>query len=254
MPCLPDLSAKLPLPGQLPAGESPDCVKQYRAGGLLVRKVRWGLSWRGRLLVLGFVLLAGGGLFFGSYPFLAVTEREETDFLVVEGWVHQYGARGAAAEFIRGHYRQVFTTGGPVMGSGPYSNDANTGAWVGAEVVKRAGIPEAVVQMVPSRVQGRDRTYNSALALRRWLREHQIKPRSLNVLTEDAHARRTRFLFQMAFGDELKIGIISVPSPDYEPRRWWSCSEGVREVIGESIAYGYARFFFHPEGRGEAEP
>ena len=247
------LKTELPAPLQAPAGDSPDPETQYRAAGLLVRRMRWGLSWRGRLLLLGLGLLAALGLFSGIYPFLAVTEREDTDLLGVEGWVHQYGARGAVEEFIRGNYHQVFTTGGPVVGSGPYSIDANTGAWVGAAMVKRAGMPPDVVQMVPSRVLGRDRTYNSALALRRWLREHQLRPRSLNVLTEDAHARRTRLLFQMAFGEELKIGIIAVPSPDYEPRRWWTCSEGVREVIGESIAYGYARFFFHPDGRGDGE-
>ena len=246
------MSAEKPSASQPAAVESRETGNRQIAGGLLVRKMRWGLSWRGRLLILGLLLLFGGVVFFKGYPFLAVTERVDTDLLVVEGWVHQYGARGAAEEFQRGHYRQVFTTGGPVVGSGEYSSDANTGAAVGAAVVKRAGIPEAAVQMVPSRVLGRDRTYNSAVALRQWLREQQLKPRGLNVLTEDAHARRTWLLFQMAFGDELKIGIISVQSPDYEPRRWWSCSEGVREVIGEGIAYLYARFCFHPEGRGSA--
>jgi len=38
-----------------------------------------------------------------------------------------------------------------------------------------------------------------------------------------------------------------VPDPDYDPKRWWRYSEGVREVLGESIAWFYAAFFFHPE-------
>jgi UDP-N-acetyl-D-mannosaminuronate dehydrogenase len=36
------------------------------------------------------------------------------------------------------------------------------------------------------------------------------------------------------------------PSPDYDSKHWWRYSDGVREGIGESIAYIYARFFFYP--------
>lgn len=69
---------------------------------------------------------------------------------------------------------------------------------------------------------------------------------SLNVVTENTHARRTRFLFQEAFGKNVKVGIIAVPNPDYDASYWWRYSEGVREVISEAIAYVYARLFFHP--------
>jgi hypothetical protein len=65
-------------------------------------------------------------------------------------------------------------------------------------------------------------------------------------LTEDAHARRTRLLYQKAFGKKVAVGIIAVSNPDYNPTQWWRYSDGVREVIGESIAYIYARFFFYP--------
>jgi len=74
---------------------------------------------------------------------------------------------------------------------------------------------------------------------------------SINILTEDAHARRTLLLYQKAFGKNVAVGVISVSNPNYDPTRWWRYSDGVREVIGESIAYIYARFFFWP---GAAEP
>jgi uncharacterized SAM-binding protein YcdF (DUF218 family) len=92
----------------------------------------------------------------------------------------------------------------------------------------------------------RDRTYRSAVALRDWFREHNMAVHSINIVTEDAHGRRSRLLFEKAFGTGVKVGIISVPSPDYDATHWWRYSEGVREVIGEGIAYIYARFFFHP--------
>jgi uncharacterized SAM-binding protein YcdF (DUF218 family) len=117
---------------------------------------------------------------------------------------------------------------------------------VGEEALKKLGVPEDLVQMVPSRVIGRDRTYSSAVALREWLREHDLQVRSINIMTENAHARRTRLLFRKALGSNVAVGIIAVPNPDYDARRWWRYSEGVREVIGEGVAYIYAKVFFHP--------
>jgi hypothetical protein len=77
---------------------------------------------------------------------------------------------------------------------------------------------------------------------------------SFNVLTEDAHARRTRQLFQEAFGKEAVVGIVSVQNPDYDPNRWWHYSEGVREILGETIAYLYAEFIFRPPESNEHVP
>lgn len=180
------------------------------------------------------------------HPFLAVTARVNTDVMVVEGWMHKYSFEAAAQEFKTGGYRRVFSTGGPVPGLGHYVNDFQTVACVGADQLKAAGIPEAAVEMTPSRVMTRDRTFGAAVALRNWLRDHGQKVTAINVVTEDAHARRTRLLFQTAFGDGVSVGVISVASPDYDSRRWWCYSEGVREVLGETIAYVYARFMFHP--------
>ena len=98
--------------------------------------------------------------------------------------------------------------------------------------------------MVPSHVNGRERTYSSAIALRDWFREHNTPVDNINVLTEGAHAPRTRLLYQKAFGRNVTVGIIAVSNPDYDPKQWWRYSDGVREVTGESIAYIYAKFFF----------
>ena len=185
-------------------------------------------------------------VFLNVHPFLAVTHRVNTNILVVEGWIQRYAIRGGADEFNSGSYERIFTTGGPENGSGGYINDYQTSASSGAEALKKFGIPDDVVQMVPSHVIGRDRTYSSAVALRDWLHEHKMPVHSINVLTEDAHARRTRLLYEKAFGRDVKVGIISVSNPDYNPRHWWRYSDGVREVIGESIAYIYAKFFFYP--------
>ena len=217
-----------------------------RAIGPFTWRERWGLSWRGWIVLI--VLLAFGSyaFFLTIFPFLAVTNRVDSDVLVVEGWIHEYAIQAAVEEYHLGGYRRLFTTGGPVPGNGGYVNDFQTSASVGAELLKKFGIPGKSVEMVPSHVFGRDRTYSSAVALRNWVRAHHVEVDSLNVMTEDTHARRTRLLFAKAFGPNVRVGVIAVPDPDYDARHWWRYSEGVEKVIEGSVAYIYAAFFFHP--------
>ena len=214
--------------------------------GLFDRRERWSLSWRGRLILASALLLVGGLCIKSVYPFLAPTYRVNANILVVEGWIHEYAIRAAVKEFQSNHYQRVFTTGGPIVGSGGYINDFHTSASVGADLLRKNGVANGSVQMVPSRIMDRDRTYGSAVALRDWFDGHNMPVRSVNVLTEDMHARRTRFLFAEALGKNVTVGIIAVSNPDYDAHRWWRYSDGVREVLGESIAYIYARFFFYP--------
>jgi DUF218 domain len=215
-------------------------------GGLYVRKERWSLSWRGRLVGLLLILLAGACYVYGIVPFLCVTDRVETRTMVVEGWIHDFAIRKAIIEFNSGRYEQVYTTGGPVRGGGGYTNDFNTSASVAAERLVKEGLAQNLVLMVPSRVHDRERTYSSAIALRDWLRQNNIKLDHFNIVTESLHARRTRLLYQRAFGESVTIGIIAISEQDYDMSRWWLYSEGVQEVFRESLGYLYAKFLFHP--------
>ncbi len=221
-----------------------DTQGRQRRWGIFVRKERWGLSWRGWLIVVATAILTCILLWFHIYPFLAVTHRVNANVLVVEGWIHEYAIRAAVEEFKRGSYERVFATGGPVEGTGGYTNDYNTSASVGAELLQKCGLPAKAVQMVPSHVMDRDRTYGSAIALRDWFRDRKISVRGVNVLTENVHARRTRLFFDWALGSDTSVGIIAVPNPDYDSKYWWRYSEGVKDVVGETVGYLYARLFF----------
>src|ERR1700733_10197415 len=127
--------------------------------GLLSRKERLGLSWRGWLLLFLLVLSIGWFVLLEIYPFLAVTHRVNSRVLVVEGWVHEYAIIDAIQKFRDDHYEQVYTTGGPVEGLPAYVNDFQTSASVGADLLKKNGLPGQFVQMVPSHVMAKDRTY-----------------------------------------------------------------------------------------------
>ena len=62
---------------------SGDHLSQKR-WGILIPKERWGLSWRGWLLVTSAGLAAAYFTFLNIHPFLAVTNRVNTNVLVVE--------------------------------------------------------------------------------------------------------------------------------------------------------------------------
>lgn len=217
--------------------------------GVLTRKERWGLSWKGWLLGLALVFSAAWYFFASICPFLAVTDRVPSNVLVVEGWVPEYLIHQAAVEFKAGSYRQLFTTGGPwAHHFPPDSDDRRTWAKVAAVRLVAAGVPEGAVSAVPCSFIGRDRTYTSAVALREWLRVHNMHVQGLNIITEDLHARRTRFLFKKALGNDVRVGVIALSTASHELEHWWVYSESSKEVIGETIAYLYAALAFVDTG------
>ena len=84
--------------------------------GLLRRRERWGLTWRGRIMVL--LMMVGSIAFcvWQVHPFLAVTKSVDADLLVVEGWIPDYALKECLA-FSRSHSsKQILTVGGPVGG------------------------------------------------------------------------------------------------------------------------------------------
>ena len=184
--------------------------------------------------------------FFGNLSISRNHNEGEYPYSYCGGLGARVPLRIAAKEFKTNGYKRLFTTGGPVEGLGGYVNDYQTAASVGAEGLVKAGVTADAVQMVPSHIIGRDRTYSSAVALRNWLHDNDVIVNSFNVLTEDTHARRTRLLFEEVFGGKVRVGVISIPDPDYDQRHWWRYSQGVKDVLSEGVAYIYAKFFFWP--------
>ncbi|HLX71716.1 MAG TPA: hypothetical protein VKV04_19050, partial [Verrucomicrobiae bacterium] len=111
----------------------------------------------------------------------------------------------------------------------------------GASKLKRLGLANDLVEPVPCWVRQRDRTYHSAVAVRKWFEGKGIAVRSIDLLSYGPHARRSRLLFERALGKNVRVGIVAADVQDYDSQRWWRSSEGVRDVVGEAIAYLYAR-------------
>jgi hypothetical protein len=196
------------------------------------------------LLALGLTALALIGIF-GISPFLAVTDPVPGGVLVVEGWVPDYIFEAAIAEFRRDHYARLFVTGIPLQQGAPLSEYKNY-AYMGAATLVKLGMSTNEVQAVPTGATRRDRTYAMALSLKHWLREHDMAAMKVNLMTSGPHARRSRLMFEKALGKGISVGVIAIPANDYDERRWWHSSEGVRTIIDEALAYGYARLLFYP--------
>jgi hypothetical protein len=175
------------------------------------------------------------------HPFLTTTNRVQGEFLVVEGWVPTYALHEAVVLFNDGGYRKVLTSGTAV--SDEWIPSDTYAAWA-ATRLKQIGMKSDSIQPVPCSDLHRDRTYNSALAVKKWLQDNDPVVKSVDVVTLGVHARRTRLLFQMALGNKITVGVIAVKDKDYDPAHWWRTSEGVRTVIGEGIAYLYAKCLF----------
>jgi len=153
--------------------------------------------------------------------------------------------REVIAEFNRGHYTMLYVTGGPLE-RGAMLTGYHTTAELGEASLLRMGMPKELVQVVPTPLVRRDRTYASAVALKRWLDAHHVVLSNLTVVAPGPHARRTRLLFQKAFGDATQVGAFAAMDLDYDPQDWWMSSNGFRAEIDEAIAYVYARLLFDP--------
>ena len=202
-------------------------------------------TWRGWLVlgVLGVVFLVL--VVHGIHPFLAPTDPKGEGYLVVEGWLHDDAVPVVLSWFGRGKYQSIVTTGGN-LSRGSLLVDYGSFAKLAAETLIRAGVPSELVKPVPAQAVFRNRTYSSAVAVRNWLSHAGVVGARLDVVTSGPHARRSRLLFEMALGADVDVGIIALPPTAYDQDAWWRTSSGVRTVIGETIAYLYAKILFWP--------
>jgi len=211
--------------------------------GLIARKQRWRLTWRGWIVAC---IIVVSGLIWSVanvYQFLAINAPVHGDILVVEGWLPDNALKRAVSEFYRHDYKLLVTTGGPLE-RGSFLIKYKTYAQIAKSTMLKLGVDPRQIVAVPSPRVRKDRTYASALALKKWLKTSRITIRSLNILSLGPHARRSWLLFKKALGSKISVGVIAVKDTSYNPNRWWISSAGVRSVIGETIAYIYARFFF----------
>lgn len=208
---------------------------------LIHRQEVWVLTIQGWLVVLVGAAALMLFLLNNIYPFLALNSPIKADVLVVEGWMPDCAIKSAISEFKRGGYQKLVTTGLPIT-HGFYLTEYNNFAEVSAATLIALGFDPDKLVAVPAPEVIRNRTLASAAALRQWIGDSNLKVESINIYSLDVHARRSWLILKQALSPEIKVGVIAAEPLNYDPRKWWTSSCGVRSVISEAIAYIYASF------------
>lgn len=194
-------------------------------------------------VVIVCAMCAGGYLYAEHiHGFLSATVPVDAQILVIEGWLPDDALKKAAERVAEKPYEWVIAVGGPLE-HGFFLSEYGTSANLArATLIKISNRKDIVAVASPS--VRKDRTYASAVALKRWLDQNQIGFNKVNIVSFDTHARRSWYLFKKALGDHYSVGVIAIDASDYDGNRWWTSSQGFKRVIEETIAYGYTLLLF----------
>jgi len=204
-------------------------------------------------LVLTLVLTTLSALGTRALPaFLAANEPRGRGLLVVEGWITRDAVQRAAETFREGGYDAIVASGGPIEDPAWRGGYRTYAERLGAEL-RRLGIVEPALAVVPAPASAQERTYRSAISVRQWIEATGREVTDIDVFSQGAHTRRSRELYRMALGPSVAVGSISAPPSEYDLDRWWQRSAGAKEVLGETLSYAWTVLWFRPGPRGSVE-
>lgn len=213
---------------------------------IVSKKERWRLTTFGiilKFLILFILILAYAKCI---YPFLAHHEPNNTKVMVVEGFIPDHALKQSYEIFTRDNYSLMIITGKRREKGAHLTSFGNDGEY-SAAILRQMGMNNQLMKVVTMDYEiKKDRTYATAVAVKKWIQENDQDIKSFNIVSVGCHSRRSQLLFEKAFDDNTEIGIISAYNPTYDPDKWWKSSHGFREVMQETIAYTYARLFFFP--------
>lgn len=180
-------------------------------------------------IVLLVIFLAGIPLI--VHRFLSPTKTIKARVLIVEGWLPLYALQAAKEIFETDSYDLLITTGGP-MSNSRYQNLSE----YAAAVFSTMGINPRQIVSIPAPGVDIDRTWTSAVAVRNWLEQHHRKEASFNLVSLGPHTRRSWLTYQKIFGNQRRVGVISIPAI-YHAQKWWITRRGYRLLAKEFISY-----------------
>ncbi len=165
--------------------------------------------------------------------------------LVVEGWLGERELDAAAAYARRRGYSRVVTSGGAIDSVSPFASYAERAAQR-----LRERLPGLQVDAVPTPQTAQDRTFASAVWVRDWARKNAVPTDTIDVYSQGAHARRSRAIYRLAFGEPTQVGIIAGMPHDIDVLHWWTTRDAARAVLGESLSLAWTHCCFWPAPRG----
>jgi hypothetical protein len=131
---------------------------------------------------------------------------------------------------------RIYTTGGPFELGAVLLPWTNYAVMTAARLEALGATQRVAVAGAPRVLRGR--TAASAAALREAYGE-ELRG-GFTLASQGPHTRRSWRVFRRAFGEETaEIGSLALALQDFGPDDWWTCSAGVRTMLGEGIAYFY---------------
>jgi len=227
-------------------GKGARVLRRFR---FVQRREIWCPTWLGSLCIaLVLAVPLTWWLVYGE-SFLSLTQRRPADVLVVEGWIGGTGVRAAAVEFKQGLYRYVVAAGGVSTARG-WDIAGRSYAKMAHDELVRSAVPEDRIILAPSLDTESQRTYESAVVVRRALAFRGIQAKAFNVFTQGPHARRSRLVFAKVL--QTEVGVIGWTPPGDKALPWWRSSDRAREFVTETAGYVYEALL--NSGRGFAGP
>lgn len=180
-------------------------------------------------------------------PFLTAENPVACKVMVVEGYVSDDALLDIREIFEAGNYDLLITTG-PHYDQGYFITGVKSAAELIGRSLIRLGFDSTKLSIVPiPRRIFRDRTYNSALVTRQYLKTNHPDVKKINLVSQSVHARRSHYLYRMAYEPEYVVGNVVIQNENIQPGNWYKSSRGFRTVIDETIAYLYVVLFFFPD-------
>lgn len=209
---------------------------------ILVRRSIWLPNWKLTLMITVGCTLAAALVLRSAYDFLAPKRPlASPDVLIVEGWVTDRTLAEAKRHWELTEADRICTVGVDIN-RGRRLVTWKDWATVGGETLKRMGVPANDILIAAGGAQQNHRTYTSFLAARDLLKATLPEvPKKILLVSEAHHGRRSALVAQKVFGPETEIGVLSIEPEAYDHRRWWSSSDGAKNVLMEAMAFLYER-------------
>lgn len=209
---------------------------QFQCLGLLDKRPRWGLTWKGRLVFIGCILFILTIVVFGLSPFMAKNAPVGRGVLVVEGWMPAHAIQEICRLYQKGGYDKIITIGCKFNIPNPkYSKDNY--ADLGKDIILEFDSNIDVIS-VPGPKADFNRTWHSIKAFKNWLDSDESGISTCDIATMGLHARRSYLCFSNILKDEYEYGIICIDNPAYPTHSWWKSSEGLDDMVEEVVGLG----------------
>jgi hypothetical protein len=196
-----------------------------------VKRVGWGVA--GGILTC-FVLFLP--------EFLTVSKPVGRGILAVEAWIPARTLDESVSVFNNGHYRYLVVVGGPIKGLSGQSGRPKTYDALAATRLEKLGFnsKKMIRIRVPAESLG-DRTFATALAVKRWMTTLRNPVCCVDDFTEGVHSRKSWIIFRYAMGDRYRVGIIAGVPASYSPKNWFLTSRGIYIVMRNLVGYLYSK-------------